>query len=191
MYIILTLLFLISLFILPVFLIKPTLIKKFVGVSFSRKQILVIFSFLIIFSFSGVIATAPATTNNSKSIKSTSIGNDTSSDINGSSKNNVDVKLTQTSTTTLTVTTITPTPTLIKTPTPTITSTYTPTHTNTPSPTNNNDYYKNSDGNSVHSPENSNNIPAGATAQCVDGTYSFSQHRSGTCSHHGGVQIWY
>jgi hypothetical protein len=30
--------------------------------------------------------------------------------------------------------------------------------------------------------------PAGATAQCADGTYSFSQHRSGTCSHHGGVQ---
>lgn len=32
--------------------------------------------------------------------------------------------------------------------------------------------------------------PAGATAQCNDGTYSFSQHRSGTCSHHGGVKRW-
>ena len=32
--------------------------------------------------------------------------------------------------------------------------------------------------------------PAGATAQCRDGTYSFSQHRSGTCSHHGGVARW-
>lgn len=32
--------------------------------------------------------------------------------------------------------------------------------------------------------------PAGATAQCNDGTYSFSQHRSGTCSGHGGVQAW-
>ncbi len=36
-----------------------------------------------------------------------------------------------------------------------------------------------------------NSIPAGATAKCADGTYSFSQHRSGTCSHHGGVTQWY
>ncbi|HYT45260.1 MAG TPA: DUF3761 domain-containing protein, partial [Methylomirabilota bacterium] len=27
-------------------------------------------------------------------------------------------------------------------------------------------------------------------AKCSDGTYSFSQHRSGTCSHHGGVAQW-
>jgi hypothetical protein len=32
--------------------------------------------------------------------------------------------------------------------------------------------------------------PAGATAQCRDGTYSFSKHHSGTCSHHGGVAAW-
>src|SRR5947207_10880315 len=32
--------------------------------------------------------------------------------------------------------------------------------------------------------------PAGATAHCNDGTYSYSQHRSGTCSHHGGVAQW-
>lgn len=32
--------------------------------------------------------------------------------------------------------------------------------------------------------------PPGATAQCRDGTYSFSQHHSGTCSHHGGVARW-
>jgi hypothetical protein len=29
-----------------------------------------------------------------------------------------------------------------------------------------------------------------ATAQCRDGSYSYSQHRSGTCSHHGGVARW-
>lgn len=29
------------------------------------------------------------------------------------------------------------------------------------------------------------------TAKCRDGTYSYSQNRSGTCSHHGGVAIWY
>lgn len=32
--------------------------------------------------------------------------------------------------------------------------------------------------------------PTGATALCNDGTYSFSQTRSGTCSHHGGVAVW-
>ncbi len=32
--------------------------------------------------------------------------------------------------------------------------------------------------------------PPGATARCGDGTYSYSQHRSGTCSHHGGVAVW-
>jgi hypothetical protein len=32
--------------------------------------------------------------------------------------------------------------------------------------------------------------PAGATAQCNDGTYSYSLHHSGTCSHHGGVSEW-
>ncbi len=36
----------------------------------------------------------------------------------------------------------------------------------------------------------SDSIPAGATAECRDGSYSFSQHRSGTCSHHGGVSRW-
>jgi hypothetical protein len=32
--------------------------------------------------------------------------------------------------------------------------------------------------------------PPGATALCRDGTYSYSKHRSGTCSHHGGVKRW-
>src|SRR5664280_553353 len=32
--------------------------------------------------------------------------------------------------------------------------------------------------------------PPGATARCNDGTYSYSQHRQGTCSHHGGVAKW-
>lgn len=31
----------------------------------------------------------------------------------------------------------------------------------------------------------------GATARCVDGTYSYSANRRGTCSHHGGVAEWY
>jgi hypothetical protein len=32
--------------------------------------------------------------------------------------------------------------------------------------------------------------PPGATAQCRDGTFSYSLHHSGTCSHHGGVAVW-
>ena len=35
-----------------------------------------------------------------------------------------------------------------------------------------------------------NTDPTGATAKCKDGTYSKSQHRSGTCSSHGGVAEW-
>jgi Protein of unknown function (DUF3761) len=32
--------------------------------------------------------------------------------------------------------------------------------------------------------------PPGWHAQCRDGSYSFSEHHSGTCSGHGGVQQW-
>lgn len=54
----------------------------------------------------------------------------------------------------------------------------------------NDNYYTNSAGNEVHSPSYSNTVPDGASAQCRDGTYSFSQSRRGTCSHHGGVATW-
>jgi Protein of unknown function (DUF3761)/Glucodextranase, domain B len=50
--------------------------------------------------------------------------------------------------------------------------------------------YENSAGNIVCKPYESPSQPAGATARCEDGTYSFSESRSGTCSHHGGVAIW-
>lgn len=45
-------------------------------------------------------------------------------------------------------------------------------------------------GKSGESSATSNAIPTGATAECRDGSYSFSQHRRGTCSHHGGVSTW-
>lgn len=32
---------------------------------------------------------------------------------------------------------------------------------------------------------------SGATAKCRDGSLSYSEHRRGTCSHHGGVAVWY
>ena len=57
-------------------------------------------------------------------------------------------------------------------------------------PTCTNGTYVNSSGNAICSPEVVNSAPAGATAQCKDGTYSFSQTHSGTCSHHSGVAQW-
>jgi hypothetical protein len=57
-------------------------------------------------------------------------------------------------------------------------------------PTCTNGTYVNSAGNTVCRPEASVNAPSGATAKCVDGTYSFSQSRRGTCSSHGGVAEW-
>ncbi|MBI2017451.1 DUF3761 domain-containing protein [Candidatus Daviesbacteria bacterium] len=87
------------------------------------------------------------------------------------------------------------------TPTPTITPTPTPNPTAKPvvSPTPKVKppvidagcgTYINSFGQEVARPCPANNVPAGATAKCRDGTYSYSQSRRGTCSHHGGVAQW-
>ncbi|HEV8463006.1 MAG TPA: DUF3761 domain-containing protein [Gaiellaceae bacterium] len=51
-------------------------------------------------------------------------------------------------------------------------------------------YYKNVSGHCVKRPTKAAHAPAGATAKCRDGSYSFSEHASGTCSHHGGVAVW-
>lgn len=53
-------------------------------------------------------------------------------------------------------------------------------------------YYRNSAGRCIPRPARTpdNRPPAGATARCRDGTYSYSQSRRGTCSHHGGVSRW-
>ena len=49
--------------------------------------------------------------------------------------------------------------------------------------------YLNSDHLPTHRPSTTADgvAPAGATAKCADGAYSFSRHHSGTCSSHGGV----
>ena len=54
------------------------------------------------------------------------------------------------------------------------------------------DYYRNSSGVCIHRPVRTQDsaVPQRATARCRDGSYSFSQHRQGTCSHHGGVTRW-
>jgi hypothetical protein len=53
-------------------------------------------------------------------------------------------------------------------------------------------YYTNISRHQVHQPAKSlnGNTPSGASAQCRDGDYSFSEHHSGTCSRHGGVDKW-
>lgn len=51
-------------------------------------------------------------------------------------------------------------------------------------------FYTNVSGHSVHRPMYAAHRPAGASAQCRDGTYSFSERRQGTYSHHGGVASW-
>ncbi len=53
----------------------------------------------------------------------------------------------------------------------------------------NNGTYVNSRGQTVPRPENCSAGPKGATAQCRDGSCTFSQSRCGTYSHHGGVQV--
>jgi hypothetical protein len=52
--------------------------------------------------------------------------------------------------------------------------------------------YINSQGERVPSPTwtKDGTPPAGASAQCGDGSYSFSRSPRGTCSHHGGVARW-
>ncbi|MBU9490224.1 DUF3761 domain-containing protein [Burkholderia multivorans] len=54
------------------------------------------------------------------------------------------------------------------------------------------DTYRNRDGETVHAPARSKSgrVPEGASARCRDGAYSFSRHRRGTCSGHGGVAEW-
>ncbi|MFD8205572.1 DUF3761 domain-containing protein [Streptomyces sp. NPDC059695] len=47
-----------------------------------------------------------------------------------------------------------------------------------------------SDSSSSSSSDGSQQAPAGTTAPCNDGSYSYSAHRRGTCSHHGGVAVW-
>jgi hypothetical protein len=51
-------------------------------------------------------------------------------------------------------------------------------------------YYTAISGHRVHRPMHSNSRPAGASARCRDGSWSFSESHRGTCSWHGGVASW-
>ena len=50
--------------------------------------------------------------------------------------------------------------------------------------------YVNSSGHVVPDPKCISGHQAGETAVCRDGSHSFSEHRQGTCSRHGGVAQW-
>jgi hypothetical protein len=52
--------------------------------------------------------------------------------------------------------------------------------------------YTNKKGETVHAPAHTKDgkAPAGASAKCRDGSFSFSHSRSGTCSGHRGVATW-
>ena len=51
-------------------------------------------------------------------------------------------------------------------------------------------YYTAKSGDRVRRPVRAARAPARASAQCRDGTWSFSESRRGTCSWHGGVGRW-
>jgi hypothetical protein len=53
----------------------------------------------------------------------------------------------------------------------------------------NNSYYVNSSGHVVHSPSCGDEHQK-RTAECRDGSVSFSEHHRGACSHHGGLAHW-
>jgi hypothetical protein len=56
---------------------------------------------------------------------------------------------------------------------------------------NNNQWYRSSNGDEVYSPSQQYQSQDGQeTAECNDGTVSYSHHHRGTCSHHGGVEEW-
>lgn len=54
----------------------------------------------------------------------------------------------------------------------------------------NGNYYVNGLGHLVHSPSCGEEKRYPHTAECRDGSTSFSEHHPGTCSHHGEVAHW-
>jgi hypothetical protein len=87
------------------------------------------------------------------------------------------------------------TPTITDTPTATLTASVTPTATKLPTSTRQPTAIvvpvlptRVQSANPTAVPAQGNGNP---TAKCKDGSLSYSQNRQGTCSHHGGVAVWY
>lgn len=86
--------------------------------------------------------------------------------------------------------TISETPTITYTPTITFTATITSTPSKTSTPTKTRTPIPSRTLVVIITSIPQNNIPQGVTAICEDGSHSYSEHRQGTCSHHGGVKQW-
>lgn len=166
------LLLLASFFALFLGLIRPSIINRFSKQDWGRKKIFTYFGLAstIFFILTGI--TVPPT-QNTTSLEA--VGQQTQESTVDTNVSPEEINL--------------ETP-LLASPSPSPTPSQRPTPTIRPSTTNDTDYYTNSLGNKVQSPTYSETAPDGATAKCRDGTYSFSQSRRGTCSHHGGVAQW-
>lgn len=186
-------LFLLALILLPVSLIKPSIFSRLAKKSLSRKQLGLIFTGLTIFFFVLVGITSPQTTTPQQSQVEVA---KTEQNTQNSQVNQLSPSIESPTPKPTPSPSPTPTPTPSPSPKPSPTPTKTPvstiapqTYTTTPTYCLNGTYI-NSAGNTVCRPEYAPSTPAGASAICQDGTYSFSQSRSGTCSHHGGVAQW-
>lgn len=184
------LLFLLSLIALPIGLIKPAWIVRRDGVSRKKFGFVLIGIIVALFVLIGV--TAP---DSNKEVKGTSVTNISPAvspvpEVSTVGSDSVNLP-TSPSPTITTTATFALEPTEVSTPSPTPIPTKTPTATKE-SVLMNDKTYVNTAGQTVQSPSytNDGSVPAGASAKCGDGTYSFSQSRRGTCSHHGGVSRW-
>lgn len=157
-------LFLISFISLIAGLVKPSLIGNFLNKNLSRKRIFGYLGSLTVLLFILVGVTNPT---------STQVASD--KEVKG-------ITTAQPSSTATPSPSIAPSPTLSSSLVPSPTATAKPTPTVTPKPV--------ATSTPVPTTAPSVNSSSGATAICRDGTYSYSQHRSGTCSHHGGVAQW-
>ena len=208
MAVVFVLLFFFSIIMIPVALIKPSFATK--GKVETRKKASLIYVALFVLSFFGIALNAPTPIPETQ-VAGEKIEASTKPETN--TESNIQVPQvqqfveTQTPeplpTATVKPTTI-PKPTIVPTIKPTPRPTAVPTIKPTPKPTIAPTIapapklevsapcgtYTNSAGNEVPSPCDYDSVPSGATAECKDGTYSFSQSRRGTCSGHGGVAQW-
>lgn len=185
MFVVFTLIFLLSLPVLFFGLISPKIVCFYLKNIPTRKKLLTVLVPLIFVSFFGIGATAPTVENSNTEtpIQATGLSSQlsepgTSAVVEGQdeTQDSVSPDLNTGSSGTSS-----------KLNTATTDST---TDSETVEPYAPNGTYTNVDNVEVPSPYYAPSAPSGATALCRDGTYSFSQHRSGTCSHHGGVEEW-
>jgi len=167
--------FTISLLVLPIALIKPSLFSKF-GIH-TRKKVGTVLGTVAITSFMALGFTTPPVKDDTSVVENTFENNNQRVE-SVNSDNELEPE----------IPTNTPSPS--EKPKNIPTATLAPTRTSTPTPT---VYIKlptSTPTTIIYVPTIISDHPAGASAICQDGTYSYSQNRRGTCSHHGGVAQW-